>query len=176
MPVRIAPPAANEYIAYYGKYIALVGGDDALPPMERQLADSLALLAALDDKRALHRYAEGKWSVKEVVGHLADGERIFACRALRFAREDMTPLPGFEENEYVPAGRFDRMPLADLLDQWKAIRAASITLFRSLDERALGQSGKANDSPVTPRALAWIICGHELHHRAILRDRYGLGA
>src|SRR5580765_2671151 len=100
--VRIAPPAANEYLPYYGKYIALVGGDDALPAMERQLADSLALLEPLDEQRALHRYAEGKWRVKEVVGHLADGERIFCYRALRFAREDMTPLAGFEENDYVP--------------------------------------------------------------------------
>lgn len=176
MPVRIAPPAPDEYIPYYGKYISLVGGEDALPTLERQLADSLALLSPLDDARALHRYAEGKWSVKEVVGHLVDGERIFACRALRFGREDQTPLPGFDQDQYVPAGRFDRQPLAALIEEWKAVRAGSITLFRSFDERALGQFGKANDAPVTPRALAWIICGHELHHRAILRERYGLGA
>lgn len=176
MPVRIAPPAPDEYIPYYGKYISLVGGDDALPVLERQLADSLALLAPLDDPRALHRYAEGKWSVKEVIGHLADGERIFAYRALRFGREDQTPLPGFEQDDYIPAGRFDRQPLAALLEEWQAVRAASITLFRSFDEKALTQFGKANDAPVTPRALAWIICGHELHHRGILRERYGLGA
>jgi len=176
MPVRIAPPAPDEYLAYYGKYISLVGADDALPVLERQLADSLALLSPLDDERALHRYAEGKWSVKEVVGHLADGERIFCYRALRFGREDQTPVPGFEENDYVPAGRFDRRPFATLLEEWKAVRAASITLFRSFDEKALIQYGKANNAPITPRALAWIICGHELHHRAILRERYGLGA
>ncbi len=176
MSVRIAPPADNEYLAYYGKYIQLVDGDDALPPLERQLADSLALLTPLDDAKALHRYADGKWSVKEVVGHLADCERIFAYRALRFGREDQTPVPGFEENDYVPAGRFDRLPLAMLIDEWKNVRAASISLFRSFDDKALGQFGKANTSLITPRALAWIICGHELHHRGILRDRYGLGA
>lgn len=176
MSVRIARPAPNEYVPYYGRYIQLVGGDDALPPLERQLADSLALLSPLDDQRALHRYAEGKWSVKEVVGHLADGERIFCYRALRFGREDQTPLPGFEENDYVPAGRFDRRSLSDLLGEWKSVRAASVTLFRGFDEAALGRFGKANDAAITPRALAWIICGHELHHRAILRERYGLGA
>ena len=169
---RIPRPGAGEHDPYYSKYIELVPGDDAFPPLERQLDASLALLAPLDEARALHRYAPGKWSVKEVVGHLADCERVFAYRALRFARADATPLPGFDENAYVPAGRFDRLPLAELLDDWRAVRAASIRLFRGLDDEALTRRGLANDSPITPRAVAWIMCGHELHHRALLRERY----
>ena len=101
-------------------------------------------------------------------------DRLFGYRALRFGRADATPLPGFDENAYVPASRGDSRPLDDLLDDWRAVRSASITLFRSLDAEALGFRGFANDSPITPRALAWIICGHELHHRALFRERYGL--
>jgi uncharacterized damage-inducible protein DinB len=172
---RIGHPAADEHIAYYGKYITLVPGDDAWPALERQLDGSLALLAPLDDARALHRYAPGKWSVKETLGHVIDVERVFAYRALRFARADATPLPGFDENAWVPAARFDARPLAELLDELRATRAASRELFRSLDPEAIGRRGTANDSPMTPRAAAWIICGHELHHRTLLRERYGLG-
>lgn len=176
MAIRIARPAPHEHIEYYGRYITLVPGEDAWPVLLRQLDESMALLSRVSDQKALYRYAEGKWSVKEVIGHVTDGERIFGYRALRFAREDKTPLPGFEENDYVPAGRFNGVPLSALLDEWKSVRAATISLFGHMDEKALGQFGKANDAPVTPRALAWIICGHELHHRAILRERYGLGA
>lgn len=172
---RIPRPAPAEHIPYFGKYIALVPGDDALPGLAGQLADTLALLAPLDDARALHRYAAGKWSVKEVIGHVADCERVFAYRALHFAREDATPLPGFDENAWAPAGRFDARPLAELLDELRAVRAATVALFRSLDARALGRTGVANGNPITPRALAWIACGHELHHRGILRERYGVG-
>ena len=171
---RIPRPAADEHHPYYAKYIGLVPGDDAWPVLASQLEDSLASLAPLDEARALHRYAPGKWSVKEVVGHLTDCERVLAYRALRFARADRTPLPGFDENAYVPAGRFDRLPLAGLLDDWRAVRSASISLFRALDGESLGRAGLANDSPITPRALAWILCGHELHHRGLLRERYGL--
>lgn len=173
---RIARPDAQEFVPYYGKYISRVQGDDAGAALQNQLPDSLKMLTSLDDQRALHRYAEGKWSIKEVVGHLADAERVFSYRALRFGRADGTALPGFDENAYVPAGRFDRRPLADLLDEWKAIRAGSIALFRSFEGDDLVRMGNASNAPVSVRALAWIICGHELHHRSLLHDRYGLSA
>ena len=171
---RIGRPGPGEHVDYYGKYIALVAGDDAFAALANQLDGSLAPLRRLDDERALHRYVPGKWSVKEVVGHLMDGERVFAYRALRFARGDETPLPGYDENLWVPSARFDRLPLGALLEGWSATRAATIELFRSLDGEALERRGVANGHPMSVRALAWIIAGHELHHRMILCDRYGV--
>jgi len=173
---RIARPDAQEFVPYYGKYISQVQGDDAGAALQSQLPDSLKMLTPVDEQRALHRYAEGKWSIKEVVGHLADCERVFSYRAMRFGRADGTALPGFDENAYVPAGRFDRRPLADLIDEWKTVRAATIALFRSFEGDDLVRMGNASNAPVSVRALAWIICGHELHHRSLLRDRYGLSA
>lgn len=171
----ITRPAADEYNPYYGRYISQVPGDDALAALAAQLGETLALLAPLDDARALHRYAPGKWSVKETLGHLADAERVFAYRALRFARADATPLPGFDENRYVPAGRFDARPIEALRGELAAVRAANLALFRSFDAAALARRGEASGHPVSVRALAWIIAGHERHHGALLRERYGLG-
>jgi len=112
--------------------------------------------------------------VKEVVGHMMDAERVFSYRALRIARADKTPLPGFDENAWVPAAHFDRRPMADLVSDYQTMRAATVSLFASLDEEALTRVGTANDQPFSVRALAHIIAGHELHHVAILRERYGL--
>ena len=171
--VRIDKPEPDEHIAYYGKYIALVG-DDALAAMRASSAATPRLLSGVTEAQAMFRYQPGKWSVKEVVGHIIDGERVFAYRALRFAREDTTPLPGFEENEWVPAGRFDRRSLQDLVAEYSAVRTATVAMFSSFDEDALLRRGKANDAEVSVRALAHIIAGHELHHVGLLRERYGL--
>jgi uncharacterized damage-inducible protein DinB len=172
--VRISRPAAGEHIAYYSRYIDLVPGEDALPHLESQIVTSLAALRPLDDARAMHRYAPGKWSVKEVVGHVMDAERVWAYRALRFARADAAPLPGFDENAWVPAGRFDRRPLGDLLDEWAAARASTLALYRGFDEEALLRHGTADGNPMSVRALGWITAGHERHHLTILRERYGI--
>jgi hypothetical protein len=171
----ITRPAEGEYNPYYGRYISQVPGDDALDALDAQIGETLALLAPLDEARALHRYAPGKWSVKETIGHVADAERVFAYRALRFARADATPLPGFDENVYVPAGRFDARPIDALRDELARVRAATLALFRSFDPAALARRGEASGNPVSVRALAWIIAGHERHHAALLRERYGLG-
>lgn len=171
--IRILKPEPDEYLEYYGKYIALVG-DDAISALRAQAAGSSRLLRSVNDSQALFRYAPGKWSVKEVVGHIMDGERVFAYRALRFAREDETPLPGFEENTWVPAGRFDRRPLPELVAEYEAVRTATLALFGSFDEAALMRRGKANGAEVSVRALAHIIAGHEAHHVGLLRERYGL--
>jgi len=172
--LAIARPEAGEFIEYYGKYIDKVPGDDALPALTEQIGDTVRMLERLDEPRALHRYAPGKWSVKEVVGHLADGERVFAYRALRIGRGDATPLPGFDETQYVPAGRFDARPLGDVLAEFRAVRDASIALFRTFDADALVRRGTANGAVISVRALAWIVVGHELHHRALLSERYGI--
>ncbi len=174
--LAIARPAAGEYAPYYGKYIEKVPHDDALASLATQAEDTLRLVRGLDDARALHRYAPGKWSVKEVLGHVSDAERVFAYRALRIARADETPLAGFDENAYVPAGRFDARPVESLAAEFAAVRAATLALFRALDADALLRRGTASGQPVSVRALAWIIAGHERHHHALLVERYGLGA
>lgn len=171
----IAKPGAGEHVPYYSKYIDLVPGGDAGAALASQIGETLALLRPLDEKRALHRYATGKWSVKEVLGHLMDGERVFSYRALRFARKDETPLPGFDEKLWAPAGNFDRLPFSDLLDDFAALRASTVRMFRSFEPDALTRMGKANGDPISVRALAWIAAGHELHHRNVLRERYLAG-
>ena len=171
---RIALPAADEFNPYYGRYIAKISGDDVLAALAGQAVTTARLLAATPESLASHRYAPDKWSVREVVGHIADGERVFAYRALRFGRGDTTPLPGFDENVYVPGGRFERRTLADVAAELASVRVATLSLFRSFDETALVRRGTASDSPVTVRALGAIIAGHELHHVGLLRERYGL--
>jgi len=173
--LTVARPTSEEYFEYYGKYISLVRDEDALAPLRDQLEDTLKLVRDLDEKRARHRYEPGKWSVKEVLGHLSDCERIFAYRALRIGRGDTTPIEGFDENLYAPAGKFDERPLEDLIEDLERVRDATLSLFNGLDEEALLRRGTANDKTVSTRAIAWIIAGHELHHRAILTERYGLG-
>jgi uncharacterized damage-inducible protein DinB len=170
--LHVQRPAPTEHVPYYARYIDLVPEGSILAALETQIGETIALLAPLSEARARHRYAAGKWSVAEVVGHIADSERVFAYRALRFARADATELPGFEGDDYVANARFDERPLADVLREFESVRAATLSLFRSLDEEAWGKGGVANEAPVTVRALAWIIAGHELHHRALLAERY----
>ena len=171
---KSARPEATEHAPYYGKYTALVPDGSIVDTLRTQRAETTALLAAVPADREEHRYADGKWSVKEVVGHLADGERVFAYRLLRFSRGDETPLPGFDENTYVPAGAFGARTLRSLAEEFRAVREATLRLLEGLDERALSRIGVASDNAVTVRALAWIIAGHERHHVALLRERYGL--
>ena len=140
--------------------------------MRVQLADTIALLRPLTEEQAAYRYAEGKWSIKQVIGHLADTERIFVYRALRIARGDQTPLPGFNENVYVDQGAFDDRPLQSVLAEFEATRAATAAFFQGLPEPAWARMGTANDYPISVRALAFIVAGHELHHRALLQERY----
>jgi uncharacterized damage-inducible protein DinB len=143
-----------------------------LETLERQCVETARLLEKIPESKALYRYAPAKWSIKEVLGHLADSERVFAYRALRFARGDTTPLPGFDEQVYAPAGRFDERSVADLGAELGAVRRATIALFGGLDEEALARRGTANGTEVSVRALAYIIAGHELHHLTVLRERY----
>lgn len=170
-----ARPEAGEFAPYYGGYIAQVPDGELLPLLEQQIRETLALLAPLPPERAAYRYAPGKWSVAEIVGHLADAERIFTHRALRAARGDETPLPGFDENAYVPAGEFDRRPLGELLAELEAVRRSTLCLLHGLPPDAWTRRVTANNHPVSVRALAYVIAGHERHHVRVLRERYGVG-
>ena len=170
---RIAKPGPDEHIPYFSRYISLVG-DDALVALSAGCAATPRLLSGISEEKAMFRYQPGKWSVKEVLGHIIDSERVFAYRALRFARADATELPGFEENHWVPAGRFDRRAIQDLVVEYSAVRNATLAFFGSLEPEDLLRRGRANDAVVSVRALAHIIAGHELHHVGLLRERYGL--
>jgi hypothetical protein len=132
------------------------------------------LLAPVSDAQALHRYAPGKWSVKDMIGHLADAERIFAYRMLRIGRGDPAPMPGFEENDYVRAAGSDARALADLLSDWAAARDSTIAIVKGMPEEAWERRGTANDATLSARATVYIILGHVEHHLAVLADRYGL--
>lgn len=173
--IAIPRPGADEHLPYYGRYIMQVPGDDAMPTLVSHIEGWYPGLRKLTDAQALHRYAPEKWTVKEVLGHLCDGERVFTYRALRFARADATPLAGFDENAWVPNSGANRRPIADLADELRAVRAATVALFRSFDEETLVRRGEANGATVSVRALAWIAAGHAIHHQTILRERYGLG-
>ncbi len=168
----IAPPEATEYQPYYGRYISLVPGRDLSQTLDAQLAKSLGTLHHISEEKSLHRYAPGKWSIKEVLGHLIDAERIFTYRALRFARNDQTPLAGFDQDPYVAAAHFDARPWNELIAEFEHVRRSSILFFGALTPEELLRSGTASQNAITVRALGYIVAGHELHHMGILRDRY----
>src|ERR1039457_4845049 len=164
----ITPPEVTEYNSYYGRYVSLVPGGDLTQTLDAQLAQSLPMLGAIGEQKSLYRYAPGKWSIKEVLGHLIDAERIFTYRALRFARRDPTPLPGFDQDPYVAAANFDSRPWNDLIAEFDHVRRSTILFFRSLTPEDLLRSGTASQNSITVRALGYIIAGHELHHLGIL--------
>ena len=176
MPTTVtARPDATEYAPAFAGYVSLVPDGDVVTVLERQLDGLLALLRPVSEKVGNTRHAPYTWSVKEVVGHVTDAERVFGYRALCVARGDQTPLPGFDENAYVPLARFDACRLSDLVSQFEHLRRSHLLLFRSLPADAWARRGVANNSPVTTRALAYIISGHAEHHARILRKRLGQG-
>jgi hypothetical protein len=171
----VGHPDASEYAPFYAGYIARVT-EEPVAALEAQGRETRAFLTGVSDIQAGHRYATGKWTVRDVVGHLADAERIMTYRALRIARGDETPLPGFDENAFVGVAGADRRPIAELVGDLSTVRAATLALFRGIDADAWRRRGSANGNPVTVRALAHIITGHERHHIEILRTRYGITA
>ena len=168
----IARPEPGEYNPYYDKYISLIPGTDILGTLDAERRKTLLLLCGRDEEDGNFRYAPDKWSAKEVLGHVCDTERVFAYRAMRIARGDATPMAGFEQDDYVRNGPFARMPLAELIEDYIAVRRATLTLLRNLEEPAWTRRGVANKSEVSVRALAYIIAGHEVHHRRILEEKY----
>ena len=172
MPLFLQRPSAGEYNPYYEKYVARVPDGDFVELLARQADETLAVLRDIPDNEADYAYAEGKWTIKEVIGHVCDAERIFAYRLLRIGRGDETPLPTFDENSYALAGEFGARTLASMLEEFAAVRAATIALVAGLPTAAWLRSGTASAAPVSSRAVAYILAGHELHHREILLTRY----
>ncbi|MGH7599533.1 MAG: DinB family protein [bacterium] len=165
-------PNENEYAPYYGRYISLVPEGDFFLLLNKQFDATLEFLRNLTETQVGTRYEPGKWSIKEVLGHVIDTERIMSYRALRIGRADETPIPGFEQDDYVRAANFDSRTWDDLLAEFQIVRAATVALLRGLDEKAFGRRGTASNLSVTVRALAYIIAGHERHHLNVLRTKY----
>jgi hypothetical protein len=165
-------PQPSDYAPYYGKYVMLVPDGNLLDILESQLREFNRLLEPLTELQAGFRYQPGKWSIKESLGHVNDAERIFAYRILRIARGDQTLLPGFEQDDYVRTAGSASRKLSDLLEEFTAIRRATLTLIRSLDDSSWLRRGTASGEEVSVLAMAFIIAGHVLHHRNILEERY----
>jgi len=166
-------PQPSEYAPYEQTYVDLVEGGNVVSALASQIQQTAAALAKIDDRRASEfTYAPGKWTIKQVLGHMIDTERIFAYRALRIARGDTTPLPGFEQDDYVKSANFNAQPLARLIGEFRTVRHGTLALFQGLPDDAWLRRGVANHSSVTVRGLAFHIAGHELYHMKILRERY----
>ena len=165
-------PNPTEFAPYYGKYTSLVKSDNIVKTLETQAEHPKALFRVLGEQQADFRYAPDKWSVRQMLGHVIDSERIFSYRALRIARGDKTPIEGFEQDGYVSNAPFERSTLAELLEEFAVVRRATVLLFRNLSAEAWTRRGIASDNEVSVRALAYIIAGHELHHNGVLNQRY----
>jgi uncharacterized damage-inducible protein DinB len=166
-------PQPGEYGAYAETDVSQVPGDDAAAALAAQMPDTLALLSTVDDRRAAKfRYAPRKWTIKQIVGHLSDDERIFAYRMLCIARGDRRQLRGFDEKAYMRKAGFNERPLSDLIEELRSVRESTLTFLRGLPEDAWQRSGIVNGYPATVRGLAFHVAGHELHHRRILVERY----
>src|SRR5258706_11991146 len=174
MMPAIGRPEPTEYAPYFERYISLVPDESILTVLENQPAEVRRALGALPESRAGYRYAEGKWSIREVLGHVIDTERVFGYRALCVARGDVTSLPGFDEKAYGRNSPHDAYPLAELLDEFDAVRKGHVLFFRHLRPEDWKRSGTANNLPVSPRGLAYNMAGHVIHHLNRLRDNYGV--
>lgn len=174
MPPTLSRPESDEFAPFYAPYVTSVPEGDVLDTLSTQLTETLTRLRAVPEERGSFRYQPDKWSIKEVIGHMTDTERVYTYRALRVARGDETPLSGFDQNVYVAASRAERRLLASLLDEFEAVRRATLALFRSFDADVGVRRGVANGFPVSVRALAYITAGHVQHHVRLLDERYGV--
>jgi len=168
----IPRPTPAEYAPYYESYIGKVPPGDIIDLLSSGVEETVRLLRDLSDHQAVFRYAKGKWSIKEIVGHLSDTERVYTYRALRFARNDPTVLPGFDQDKFVEEAAFDARPLADILNEFRAVRAASIAFFRRTLPATLLRRGTASGFEFTVRAIPYILAGHEIHHMGVIKERY----
>jgi hypothetical protein len=165
-------PDKNEYASYYERYVSLVKESDIVAALETQQLEFLEIFKEIAEEKGVFRYEAGKWSIKELIGHLIDGERIFAYRALRFARADKTPVEGFEQDDYIANADFDAIRLDDLIAEFSLLRQANILFFRNLSDEIWSRTGTASNAEVSVRALAYIMAGHVRHHLKILQARY----
>ena len=169
---RSTAPVAGEYAEFYAGYVARVPAGDVVATLRDQLAETLALLRGVDPSRTTAGYAPGKWSIRDVVLHMSDTERVMGYRAMRIARADTTPLASFDENAWTPVAGANARTMDSLLAEFEAVRRSTIALLEGLPDAAWGRRGTASGKEVSARALAWIIAGHERHHVAIIRERY----
>lgn len=172
MMLQLHRPQPNEYNPYFERYIKLVPDGDLLDILKQQRVETDDLLGSVSESMTEYRYAPEKWSVKEVIGHMADTERVMSYRLLVIARGDTSSLPSFDENAYVNAAMFNRLGFQDITSDFAIVRQSTCSLVASLADDAWGRTGTVFDYSTTARALAYIIAGHELHHRTIIKDRY----
>ncbi|CAN5520385.1 DinB family protein [soil metagenome] len=165
-------PTNIEYPEYYKEYVNMVETEDIISYLEDQQKSTNELLKNITNEQSLSRYKENKWSIREIVGHLSDAERIFSTRVLRIARNDITPQPGFEENEYVLNAHFDNIKFVDLINSLYYQRASDVALFRTLNEEELLRTGIANNGVFSVRAMIYVIAGHEKHHIDFMKKNY----
>ena len=163
---------SREYGAYYQDYINLVGQDELLPTLVKSGEETVKFFQSVPDSKMEYAYAEGKWTIKEIIQHLIDAERVFAYRALRFGRKDATDLPGFEHNDYVPVSKANDRTKEQLIDDYRSVRNSTIKLYEGFDDEMLKFIGTANGNPMSARALAFIMSGHEKHHIKVIAERY----
>jgi uncharacterized damage-inducible protein DinB len=169
----IERPRADEHVEYFGRYISKVPDNvDLISLLREQAMETVSLLNGLTPAQADFAYAPGKWTIKQVIGHIVDAERVFVYRAMCFARQDQTALPSFDENAYVDNANFHERTLTDLLEEFQVVRSATIHFAKSLDAESLARVGIASKNPISVRALLYIVAGHERHHVELFRERY----
>lgn len=168
----ISKPSPNEYASYYSTYVSIVPDGDIMATLEHQLAEALALFSRITDAQAEFKYAPDKWSIKQLLGHVIDAERVFAFRALWFARGDKNSLAGFDQDAFMSHVNFDAYQWSELVEEFEHLRRSNISFFSHLSPEAWERRGIASDNEVSVRALAFMLAGHELHHLNILRERY----
>jgi uncharacterized damage-inducible protein DinB len=165
-------PQPNEAAPYYSQYIDLVTSDEIVPAMKDQFGQTVRFLEGISEEQSLKSYAPGKWTIREILNHVNDGERLFLSRAFWFARGFQDPMPSFEQDIAVQFAKANRTSWASLVEEFKTVRAATLSFFENLPEEAWSQSGVASDNPVTVRAIAYIIAGHVTHHINVLNEKY----
>jgi hypothetical protein len=165
-------PDKTEYAEYYHKYVEAVPDGDISDVLEDQLIAAVNLFSNISEDKSKQRYAPGKWSIREVLGHIMDAERVFAYRALRFSRGDQKPLQGFDENEYINNSNYDKTNLSLLIEEFLNLRRSTISVFRSMKNEMWLKKGNASGYDVTVRGLAYIIAGHAEHHFEVIKERY----
>jgi len=171
---QMTRPQTTEAAPYYFKYIDLITSEDIVPTIESQMGETVQFLQSISEETSLYAYAPGKWTIREVLNHVNDGERLFLWRAFWFARGFQDPLPSFEQDVAVQAAQANQTSWAQLVAEFRTVRWASISFFQNLPDAAWSRTGVASDNPFTVRALAYIIAGHLVHHTNVLREKYGI--
>lgn len=162
----------NEYSSFYHTYVSKVPEGDLITQFKQQTAETLTLYKSISEEQWNSAYAPGKWTIKELLVHLLDSERVFSYRALRIARGDQTPLMGFEQDDYIPTSEANQRTVEDLLEEYQNLRASTISLIKSFNPTMMARTGTASGATISVRALCAIMAGHEIHHRQIIEERY----